>query len=129
MRMRLVLSLLGVVGTLAVTSAAHAGQYTVYGCQSSTGVVAPMSGWSIDLDGQSSSPLEYWQNGCPNAVYMFMTANAAHPDGAFAYETFTAPPGTTIDAYTFWRAVRIVSQDGYYYQAWEETAGTWVRVD
>jgi Bacterial Ig-like domain len=135
MRTRLIVSLLVVCGALTLVSLAHAGTYTVLGCRVSpgdaapTGAAAPMSGWNVDLDGQSSSTLEYWQDGCPSASFLFMTANSSHPDGSYASETFSAPPGTTISAYTFWRAVRLAVSDGYYYQAWSLSGGTWTRVE
>lgn len=121
--------MLVVCGALAIVPMAHAAQYTVYGCQTPSGAKAPMSGWSANLDGQVGNKLEYWDYNCPANVFMFMTPKDSHPNGAFANETFQAPPGTSIDGYTFWRAVALVPSDGYYYQAFQYTSGAWSQTD
>lgn len=108
----------------AAAPTALAGTYTVYGCQLPTGV-APLSGWSYSLQVYPA----YWQNSCPKATYMWMAASTPHGDGRYAEETFDAPPNTTIASYKIIRAVRLVPQGGYYYQALQKTSGYWTVVD
>jgi hypothetical protein len=109
---------------LVSAPAALAGTYTVYGCRTPGGGAAPMSGWSDTLQVYPA----YWQNSCPTAALMWMSADA-HADGRYAEETFVAPPGTTIQHYTLVRAVRLAHSAGYYYQAYEQTSGYWTMVE
>ena len=109
----------------AVPSIARAGSYTVYGCRTPTGTVAPVNGWSYSLQVYPA----YWSNSCPGETFMWMAASTPHGYGRYAEETFVAPPGTTIHNYTIVRAVRLVSSGGYYYQALQNSRGYWSMVE
>lgn len=113
------------IQSAAVAPNALAGTYTVYGCRTATGALAPLSGWSDSLQVYPA----YWQDACPTVTYMWMAASSPHGYGRYAEETFDAPPNTTIASYRLVRAVRLVPSDGYYYQALQETSGYWTLVD
>jgi len=121
--------LIALAVTLAAAPIAHAGTYPVYGCQTPTGGTAPMDHWSFSPDVNRNNIYDYWADECPGRVRMWMSATHWHPDGDVAEATFNAPANTTIASYTLTRAVRVVSQDGYYYQAWDLSAGQWHLVD
>ncbi len=128
MRHRIVLFALAVCLSLAAAPLAHAATYTVFGCNGPSGA-EPMSGWHVSLDNPDLVPSVAWEDRCPTSVLMTMDPNQAHPNGQFARETFIAPPGTTVQAYTIWRAVRLVPSAGFYYQALADSAGEWSRID
>jgi hypothetical protein len=113
------------IQSAAAAPSAVAGTYTVYGCRTPTGAVAPLSGWSDSLQVYPA----YWQNSCPTVTYMWMAASSPHGEGRYAEETFDAPPNTTIASYRLVRAVRLVPSGGYYYQALQDTSGYWTLVD
>jgi hypothetical protein len=124
------ISVLCCLATAAIQSAALApnavaGTYTVYGCRTPAGVLAPLSGWSDSLQVYPA----YWQDSCPTVTYMWMAASSPHGYGRYAEETFDAPPNTTIASYRLLRAVRLVPSGGYYYQALQDTSGYWTLVD
>jgi hypothetical protein len=115
---------------LAAAQAASANAYSVYGCQSPFHTSAPMDAWHVSLATYGHASTDYWTNSCPKQpVYMWMAASTTHPNGDNATETFIAPPNTTIQSYSIYRAVRLVSSGGYYYQARVMAAGHWYLVD
>jgi hypothetical protein len=117
---------LAVVGAcLSQASVALAGEYTVYGCHTPNGAVAPWGGWSYSLQVYPA----YYSDSCPNVTFMWMAASTPHGDNRYAEETFTAPPNTTIAKYTLVRAVRLVPSGGFYYQALQYTSGYWAMVE
>jgi hypothetical protein len=113
------------MASLTLPSSAMAGSYTVYGCSSPSGGVAPLDGWGDALNVYPAG----WKNSCPRAVFMWISPATAHADGRNAEETFTAPGQTTISRYTLVRAVRLNTNAGYYYQALEDTSGSWSMVE
>jgi hypothetical protein len=115
----------GAAVSLTQASVALAGQYTVYGCHTPNGAVAPWGGWSYSLQVYPA----YYSDSCPNVTFMWMAASTPHGYNKYAEETFNAPPNTTIARYTLVRAVRLVPTGGFYYEALQETSGYWTLVD
>jgi hypothetical protein len=110
---------------LASAPAAIAGTYTVYGCRTPTGTVAPNSGWTAAFSAEAA----YWDNGCPGETFLGLAASTPHANGLYAEETFVAPSGTTIQHYMLLRAVRLTTSGGYYYEALQDSSGFWSKVD
>jgi hypothetical protein len=98
-------ALFAVLAALVTATSAVAGQYTVYGCRTPDGAVAPTNGWSPSTVGA-------WQtvdNGCAvgGGLKAEMNSDVPHQVSDEARWTFHAPENTRIVSFAGQRSVRV----------------------
>lgn len=109
---RTVVALLALQAVLLLApSPATAGRYTVYGCRTPAGGVAPTSGWVPSYIGSWVTT----DNSCPTggSLHVALNAGASHPFGNEAKWTFEAAPNTRIAAFRGERASRVGAGQAY----------------
>jgi hypothetical protein len=103
-----------VLVALGVMSApAQAGTYTVHACKRADLQPAGFDRWTKTVVGAESFDVNYCAQG--GSRLLFMRASQPHPPGDRNQLSFSAPPDTTIFAYSIWRSVRIMRSSAFDY--------------
>jgi hypothetical protein len=88
---------------LTLAPAARAGEYHVYSCRTPAGAVAPTSGWSGSINGESMYDIDSCASG--GSLTAALDGSVAHgANVSDANWTFSAPAGTQVAAARLWRA-------------------------
>jgi hypothetical protein len=97
--------LIGFVSVLIATSSAAANSYHDFLCRIPYGSHAGRAAPADDVSYTPSGGFVYAGDSCPGggALYAAMGGETTHPYGDGAWDTFNAPVGLTIAAFTVWR--------------------------
>src|SRR5690349_17507040 len=126
--MRALCFLLTLLATLVASPAAHAGTYDVYSCRLPNGSPAPTNGWTAFAK-PFPEIFVHTANACSSGGALTASLPTVAPVGMEAGWTFTPPPGTAIDSFEIFRALRPGGVGQAAISGYVATMGAWPPAD